>query len=176
VLADLVHDAVERSRAMLGDRPLTTDIPDDLPAVLVDAVHFELVVRNTLENAARYTPEDAPVRIVARAVGDHVTMRVEDGGAGVPDAALPHLFEKFYRVPRPNESARRGTGIGLTVVRGLVEAMGGRVSAGRSQLGGLAIDVELPTAPSERAEAAAEPLEDTPAEAAPPAPRTAAAR
>ena len=66
VLADLVHDAVERSRALLGDRPVTTDIPDDLPAVLVDAVHLELILRNTLENAARYTPADAPVRIVAR--------------------------------------------------------------------------------------------------------------
>jgi len=152
VLADLVHDAVERSRPMLGDRPLTIDIPDDLPAVLVDAVHLELVVRNTLENAARYTPADAPVRIAARAADDIVTMRVEDGGAGVPDAALPHLFEKFYRVPRLNESARRGTGIGLTVVRGLVEAMGGRVGAGRSELGGLAIDVALPIAPSERAD------------------------
>jgi two-component system sensor histidine kinase KdpD len=154
VLADLVHDAVERARPMLGDRPLTVDIPDELPAVLVDAVHLELVVRNTLENAARYTPDDAPVRIVARATGDAVTMRVEDGGAGVPDAALPHLFEKFYRVPRPNEYARRGTGIGLTVVRGLVEAMGGRVGAGRSELGGLAIDVSLPIAPSEPADVA----------------------
>ena len=154
VLADLVHDAVERSRALLGDRPVTTDIPDDLPAVLVDAVHLELILRNTLENAARYTPDDAPVRIVARAAGDTVTMRVEDGGAGVPDAALPHLFDKFYRVPRSNEAARRGTGIGLTVVRGLVEAMGGRVTAGRSTLGGLAIDVSLPTAPSEGADRA----------------------
>ena len=81
-------------------------------------------------------------------------MRVEDGGAGVPDAALPHLFEKFYRVPRSNEAARRGTGIGLTVVRGLVEAMGGRVTAGRSTLGGLAIEVSLPTAPSEGADRA----------------------
>jgi two-component system sensor histidine kinase KdpD len=148
VLADLVHDALDRARTMLGDRPLTTDIPDDLPAVLVDAVHLDLVLRNTLENAARYTPEAAPVRIVARTTGDTVTMRVEDGGAGVPDAALPHLFEKFYRLPRANETARRGTGIGLTVVRGLVDAMGGRVSAARSELGGLAIDVVLPVAPS----------------------------
>jgi two-component system, OmpR family, sensor histidine kinase KdpD len=152
VLGDLVHDAVERSRAMLGGRPLTTDIPDELPAVLVDAVYVELVLRNTLENAARYTPEDAPVRVVAWATGDAVTLRVEDGGTGVPEAALPQLFDKFYRVPRANEAARRGTGIGLTVVRGLVEAMGGRVSAGRSVLGGLAIDVSLPIAPSERLE------------------------
>jgi two-component system, OmpR family, sensor histidine kinase KdpD len=152
VLGDLVHDAVDRSRAMLGGRPLTVDIPDDLPAVLVDAVHLELVLRNTLENAARYTADDAPLRIVARAAGETVVMRVEDGGAGVPEAALPHLFEKFYRVPRPNEAARRGTGIGLTVVRGLVEAMGGRVVAERSELGGLAIEVTLPVAPSQQAE------------------------
>jgi two-component system sensor histidine kinase BaeS len=56
------------------------------------------------------------------------------------------LFEKFYRVPRKGEGSRRGTGIGLAVVLGLVEAMGGRVTARASDLGGLAVDVDLPVA------------------------------
>jgi signal transduction histidine kinase len=73
-----------------------------------------------------------------------VRLTVEDSGPGVADAALVHVFERFYR----GEAGRRGasgTGIGLAVVRGFVEAMGGRVSARRSELGGLAVDIELPS-------------------------------
>ena len=64
----------------------------------------------------------------------------------MPDAALAHLFEKFYRVPGARGGSRGGLGIGLAVVRGLVEAMGGHVAARRSDLGGLAIDIDLPLA------------------------------
>ena len=64
----------------------------------------------------------------------------------MPDEALAHLFDKFYRAPSRYAASRDGTGIGLTVVRGLVEAMGGKVSARRSELGGLAIEIDLPRA------------------------------
>jgi signal transduction histidine kinase len=74
-----------------------------------------------------------------------VRLTVEDDGPGVPDDALQRLFDKFYRVPGQRAS-RHGTGIGLAVVHGLVEAMGGTVAARRSELGGLAIDVDLPRA------------------------------
>jgi two-component system, OmpR family, sensor histidine kinase BaeS len=75
-----------------------------------------------------------------------VRVTVEDGGPGVPEDALGRLFEKFYRVPEARRESRAGTGIGLAVVRGLVEAMGGAVHARRSTLGGLAIDIDLPAA------------------------------
>ena len=75
-----------------------------------------------------------------------VRLTIEDGGEGVPDAALPSLFEKFYRVPGGPTGSRSGTGIGLAVVQGLIEATGGRATARRSALGGLAIDLDLPTA------------------------------
>ena len=76
-----------------------------------------------------------------------VRLTIEDGGPGVPDDALPRLFDKFYRVPGGPGGSRSGTGIGLAVVRGLIEATGGRVQARRSELGGLAIDLDLPAAP-----------------------------
>jgi signal transduction histidine kinase len=65
----------------------------------------------------------------------------------VPKAALPHLFEKFYQAGPPGEGKRRGMGIGMTVVEGLTRAMGGEVSASRSELGGLRVDVRLRSAP-----------------------------
>ena len=115
------------------------------------------VLTNLLENAARHAA-GAPVRIAAALdPAGRVVLRVEDGGPGVPPDALPRLFEKFYRGANARPDARRGLGIGLSVARGLVEAMGGEVRAGRSDaLGGLAIDVVLPVA-------AAPPAELTPA-------------
>ncbi len=64
----------------------------------------------------------------------------------MPDAALPRLFDKFYRVAGERRISRAGTGIGLAVAKGLVEAMGGEISARRSDLGGLALDIDLPRA------------------------------
>ncbi len=78
-----------------------------------------------------------------------VRLVVEDGGPGVPTEALGSLFERFRRGPATSDGSRRGLGIGLSVVRGLVEAMAGQVSAERSTLGGLAISIRLRHAPVE---------------------------
>jgi signal transduction histidine kinase len=75
-----------------------------------------------------------------------VRLTVEDAGPGVPSSALPRLFDKFYRVPGSAGGSRSGTGVGLAVVKGLVEATGGRVAVRRSELGGLALDMDLPRA------------------------------
>jgi signal transduction histidine kinase len=87
-------------------------------------------------------------------------MVVEDAGPGVPGPAMAHLFERFYRGPRRQGSrSEGGSGIGLAVVKGLVEAMGGSVEARPSELGGLAVAVRLPVeSPPEPAEPA-EPAE-----------------
>ncbi len=147
-LDDLVNRSLERLRPRLAPRPL--DVALDSPPVLVDPIFLDSAVTNVVENAIKYTPPDAPLRISVRG-GEpgRVTLTIEDGGPGVPDDALGRLFDKFYRVPGKQRTSRSGTGIGLAVVRGLVEAMGGAVSARRSDLGGLAIDIDLPAAPSE---------------------------
>lgn len=142
VLEDLVGSVVGRSS--LRDRPnLTIDIPAELPLVEVDDVLFEQVLGNLLENADRYAGPDAAIRLGARAADATVVLTVEDGGLGVDDAAMPRLFEKFYRAPRADAGSRRGTGTGLAVVLGLVRSMGGSVRARRSPMGGLAVDVTL---------------------------------
>ena len=147
VVADLVEHTLARLRPIIGTRSVELDVPEDLPPVRVDDVYMDQALTNLLENAARYTPALAPIRISARAAAEpgHVTLTVEDGGPGVPPEALGRIFDKFYRVPRVGEGARRGTGIGLTVVRGLLEAMGASISVRRSALGGLAFDLVLPS-------------------------------
>jgi two-component system sensor histidine kinase KdpD len=146
-LPDLVDSALARS-APEARRHVTLDLPHDLPPVLADEVFVGQVLANTVDNAAKYGGPDVPIRISARSIGDGIIRAtIEDGGPGVPADAIPRLFEKFFRVPRKGEGSRRGTGIGLSVVRGLVEAMGGQVHARPSSLGGLAIDVDLREAP-----------------------------
>ena len=145
-LEDLVGRTVERLRPRLGTRTLDVDL--DAPPVNVDPVFLDDAVNNILENAVKYTGPGTAIRVVARALPEtpFVRLTVEDGGPGVPDEVLGRLFEKFYRVPGGPRGSRAGTGIGLAVVQGLVEATGGRCAARRSELGGLAIDLDLPAA------------------------------
>jgi two-component system sensor histidine kinase KdpD len=143
-LEDLVETTLGRLASLLEHHPLTVTMPADLPPVEVDPVFIDQVLTNLLENAARHSPPGAPIRVHAREASEAtVRLTVEDGGPGVGPESLGLLFQKFSRVPRAGEGWRRGSGIGLAVVRGLVEAMGGRVGARASELGGLAIDVDL---------------------------------
>lgn len=144
-LDDLVGRTIERMRGWLGDRPL--EVALTAPPVSVDPVFLDEAVTNALENAVKHTPAGTTVRVHANPTDEgSVRLTVEDAGPGVPEAALPRIFDKFYRVPGAAGGSRSGTGIGLAVVRGLVEAMGGTVLARRSELGGLAIDMDLPIA------------------------------
>lgn len=148
-LADLVGQAIARSVSPAAASRVTVDLRADLPPVHVDEVFVGQVLVNIVDNALKYAGTEAPIAISARPISDtRVRLTIEDGGPGVPHDTLPRLFEKFYRVPRRGEGSRRGTGIGLSVVRGLMEAMGGRVEARASSLGGLAVDLDLPIAPA----------------------------
>ncbi|MBP1704937.1 MAG: histidine kinase [Chloroflexi bacterium] len=149
VVEDLIADAVDRHADLLAGRPVTVEVAEGLPPVVVDAVFIDQVLANLLENVAAHTPAGTAVRISASMVGDdRVRVTVEDAGAGVAEAALASLFVRAGPRPAPAGRGGRGSGIGLVVVRGLVEAMGGTVSAARSALGGLRVDVDVPVAPA----------------------------
>jgi two-component system sensor histidine kinase KdpD len=165
VLGDVVVAVVDRLRAALGDRPVRIDAPDDLPPVRADAVLLDEIVANIVENVARHAPPPAPLEIRATSAGDRVALTVDDGGPGLSDDARSRLFTKFQVPARPTTSSRPGLGLGLAIVRGMAEAMGGTVGATASPLGGLRIELSLPTAapaPDERAT----PAVDAPAERA----------
>jgi two-component system sensor histidine kinase KdpD len=146
VLADLVDAAIARAGLLRSSANLTIDVPNDLAPVEVDDVLFGQVLGNILENADRHAGHDAEIVVRARSDEEHVVLTIDDGGPGVPEVSVSRLFEKFYRVPRPSEGSRRGTGTGLAVVLGLMTAMDGSVSAGRSDLGGLRLELVIPIA------------------------------
>jgi two-component system sensor histidine kinase KdpD len=142
-LADLVEPVAARMGSVLAAGQLEVEIPVDLPAVKVDAMFVDQIMTNLLENAARYAA-GKQISVTAKAVGGEVWLVVGDAGPGVPSTALPHIFERFYRAPRRRGSrSEGGSGIGLAVVKGLAEAMGGSVVARPSPMGGLEIAVRL---------------------------------
>jgi two-component system sensor histidine kinase KdpD len=142
---ELVEPAVARAQARHARR--IEVVLDELPPVRADAVLFETVLTNLLENAITYGGDDAPIRVRGMQRDGMVDLTVEDGGSGVPEASLPRLFERFYRVRGSLKRPRPGLGIGLSIVKGFVEAMGGEISGFRSELGGLGIRIGLPVAP-----------------------------
>lgn len=144
-IEDLVSGVLGRLRGRLGERPLELDL--EAPPVTVDPTFIDEALANVLENVIRHTPAGTAIRISTQEIGtDWVRLTLEDAGPGVPETSIGRLFDKFYRVPGVPRRSRSGTGVGLAVVRGIIEASGGSVAARRSELGGLAIDVDLPRA------------------------------
>lgn len=123
--------------------------PGEAPApVRVDATRLRQVLGNLVSNSLRFTPAGGHVRLAADADAHHVTLLVSDDGEGIPEAEHPHLFERFYRVD-PARSASTGTsGLGLAIVRSLVELHGGHVALSSAPGRGTAVRVILPRAPA----------------------------
>jgi len=146
-LGELVETVVRRHHAGEGEHRVEIDVPDDLP-VEVDALFFDQALTNVYENALGHSDHDARIRIRAgRPAGGEpspaVELTVEDSGPGMSGAMLEHVFDKFYRGRGVEGGSRHGLGIGLTVARGLTEAMGASISAADSELGGLAVTFRL---------------------------------
>ncbi len=103
-------------------------LPDRLPARAMPD-QLAQVLANLLQNASRYTSNGGMVTVAAEARRSDVLVSVSNTGDGIPEADLPHIFERFYRVEKSRDRAHGGAGIGLAIVKQLVEASGGRVGA-----------------------------------------------
>ncbi len=149
-LTELVGSSVRRECATGGTARLVVEVSEDLPPVLVDEVLFQAALDNVVDNALQHAKDATVVRIRASArTASDVSLEIDDDGPGVPADALPHLFDRFYRVAPAAEPARQGLGIGLAIARGFVEAMGGSIDAETSDLGGLRIRITLAAADGE---------------------------
>lgn len=112
--------------------------------VCLDMVQMVQVLHNLLENALKYSPRESPVHLEAKQQDNSLVIEVIDEGAGLAPDEEKHIFERFYRAPRWRESSLPGTGIGLAVCSGLVEAHGGRLTAENRDEGGAVFRVTLP--------------------------------
>jgi two-component system sensor histidine kinase BaeS len=136
-----------RPRFEQKDLTLTLDLPDSLPAVWVDGDKLQQVLLNLLTNAYRYTPERGSVSVHVRDSGGGLRFAVTDTGIGVPPDDLPHIFERFYRVDKSRSTAGGGAGIGLAVVKSLVEQSGGTIGAESYPGRGTTVWFTLPSSP-----------------------------
>ena len=131
-LADLIGSARHRLRGLLRDHPVTVDLPEALPALLVDPVLTEQVIVNILDNAVKYAPQGTTIRIAAQLDGRSTMLSIADEGPGIPAAAIDRVFDMFYRA-NSGDAQRAGTGLGLAICKGLIEAQGGTIHAEPTQ-------------------------------------------
>ena len=145
----LVQSAVDAAadRFAAAGVELTVEAAQEAPEVSVDPDRFGQVLGNLLDNALRHTPSGGRVTVTVTAPGGQVLFDVADTGEGITAAHLPHVFERFYRVDSARDRSHGGSGIGLAIVKAVVEAHGGAVSADSAGLGaGATFRVRLPAA------------------------------
>jgi two-component system sensor histidine kinase KdpD len=140
---DLVGAALEQLGSRAHSHPIVIDILPELPFVYVDFALIVQVLVNILDNALKYSPVDSPVEIKGRQIDHEIRIEVADRGPGIPPQDLLHVFDKFYRIQRPDRVA--GTGLGLSISKGIVEAHGGHIAAQNRPGGGTIISLVLPT-------------------------------
>ena len=122
----IITEASEMLRPAAHEKEISieTRVADDLPPVIVDAAKMVRVIGNLIENAIKFSPRGGTVQIRAELNSDEVAVSVSDQGAGIPRDQQHRVFDRFWTERRAN---RRGSGLGLTIAKGIVEAHGGRI-------------------------------------------------
>jgi signal transduction histidine kinase len=149
---ELLRSAVDLVRTRAHDKgiDLVVEPSDGLPAVPVDRVRIQTALGNLIDNALEHTDRGGHVTLRAEANGAGVVLTISDTGHGIPPEALPHVFEKFFRVP--GRSRRDGTGLGLAIVQEIVTAHGGTIECTSPPGEGTTFRMTLPTEPMPPAE------------------------
>jgi signal transduction histidine kinase len=124
--------------------------PSDLSPVPVDQEIFWQVVQNLLSNSIRYSPEGSVITVSMVKKGDVIEYSVKDRGIGIPDEEKPRIFEKFYRAENALKYVPEGSGLGLALVRSLVEGWGGRIWFESKEGQGTTFTFTLPVSGMER--------------------------
>jgi two-component system phosphate regulon sensor histidine kinase PhoR len=145
-VSEIVVPPVERlqPQAERAGLTLSTELPSDLPEVQADLQRMQQVVVNLVHNAIKFTPSGGQVVVAAKAEEQRVVISVSDTGVGIPEEALPRIFERFYKADRARSSA--GTGLGLAIAKHIVEGHGGRVWAESVEGRGSSFHFSLPLA------------------------------
>ncbi|HXX38168.1 MAG TPA: HAMP domain-containing sensor histidine kinase [bacterium] len=152
-MAALVSDAVEAFAPSFQDREISLGlaIPKTLPPLVADPDRLRQVVQNLMDNALRYTPRGGAVRITLAAENGDIRLSVADTGQGIESADLPHIFDHFYRADQSRTRSSGGMGLGLSIVKSLVEAHHGRVTVESNPGSGSTFTVTFPARPQEAA-------------------------
>ncbi|MFN3653269.1 MAG: ATP-binding protein [Armatimonadota bacterium] len=150
-LVQVIRHAVETSQPLIQSRDhhLTLELPDEPLWLSADAARLEQILANLLNNAAKYTPDGGEICVIAKRVGGLAEVRIRDNGIGIPRELLPSIFEIFVQQERSLDRAQGGLGLGLALVKNLVQMHGGDVEARSEGRGrGSEFIVRLPMLPA----------------------------
>ena len=145
-LRDALAGVVDELQTQLDGRRLAVKMPKQLPAVRADSAKLRQVLVNLITNAIKYSPEGAPVEVKATPGLEAVRVDVHDQGIGIRQEDLTRLFRKFQRIADPGNRKTAGTGLGLYIVKGLVELQGGEISVTSEHGKGSTFSFTLPLA------------------------------
>jgi hypothetical protein len=146
-LSELVQDIVQKFALTARERKITivTNIGQEIPFAYADIAMIERVLENLLDNALRYTPEEGSISIV---LTDHdrekITVQVSDTGCGIPEYALPRIFDRFYQTDRSRKGKSSHSGLGLAVTKKILKLHGSSIKVKSDQNAGTAFTFELP--------------------------------
>ncbi len=145
-IASVIHEEASRYVGIAEGRGIETQVslPEQLPKVVAQEDRIRQVVRNLLDNALKFTPENHKITVSATANYDVVEVQVSDSGLGIPAESLPHIFERFYKVDRSRQE--EGSGLGLAIVKNIVQAHGGEVSVESTEGEGSTFSFTVPIA------------------------------
>jgi signal transduction histidine kinase len=129
-MAEVIREqlALVEPQAAAKSIRLSAETADDLPAVLADRRNMEEVIANLITNAIKYTPDKGAVTVVASSSSDTVCIRVSDTGFGIAEAEKTRIFDRFYRIKNEQTRFIQGTGLGLPIVKSIVDAHDGRIA------------------------------------------------
>lgn len=141
-IQDAIGAALNQLEERLGKKPILVNVQGGLPLVSLDFTLFGQALLNVIDNAVKYSPNDTQIDIEVRQTENEICIQIGDRGIGIPEEDLERVFDKFYRVSRP-ESVK-GTGLGLAISKGIIEIHGGRINASNRPGGGTLITITLP--------------------------------
>jgi two-component system sensor histidine kinase KdpD len=141
-IQDVIGTALEQLGTRVAEHEIKVNIPEDFPLIPIDFTLIVQVVVNLLENAVKYSPKGSLIEVSASLLENKALLEIMDRGMGIPPTDLNRVFDKFYRVQRPENVT--GTGLGLSIGKGIVEAHHGNIYARSREGGGTILSVELP--------------------------------
>lgn len=128
-LRNIVRESIDRARRRSEAHWFVVDLPAELPRVWADARRIRQVLSNLIENAIKYSPGGGQITITAEVEGEHTIVSVADSGQGIPPEFLDKIFQRFFQIEAANTRKKGGSGLGLSISKGIIEAHGGTIWA-----------------------------------------------
>jgi two-component system sensor histidine kinase KdpD len=140
-LNDLFNISIQKLDNEIGNRKIIKEIPDNIPLIYIDIGLMEQVIRNILLNSIKYTPADSEIHLSADWDKEFIYIFIKDSGEGISEEHINFVFDKFFRADKTQTG---GSGLGLSIAKGFVEAHDGRIKAINIKGGGVMFEIKIP--------------------------------